>query len=209
MIDLNNLIQKLNQKSGIYFDDYFNIKLKSSTPNLSIYRIEGTSTGLNRFDIPFEKVKVLRWFNDFWIFLEFKQVRFYNSIKKEVEFHLNISLCVFQGEDNNEDKYQLFRAEWDDYQNADELHSQPHWHITSSQALEKTFISYALDFERKDFIELLESEKEKIFDVKKIHFAMNGNWLNDKTNVSKIENEESILKWWIGVINHLRTELDD
>lgn len=209
MVDLYTLIQQLNQKSGIYFEDYFNIKTVSSSPKLLVYRTEGTSYALNRFDIPIEKVKVLKWFNDFWIFLEIKQIKHYNPSKQLLENHLNLSLCVFQGTDIDEEKYQLFRAEWDDYQNDDEIHSQPHWHITSSQALERTFTSYALDFDKKDFVELLESERAKVFDVKKIHFAMNGNWHNNQTNVNRIESEESIIKWWLGVINHLRTELEE
>lgn len=209
MIDLKILIQEFNIKSGLYFDDHFNIKEIGSTPKLTSYRIEGTSFALNRFDIPIEKVKVLRWFNNFWIFLEIKQLRNYNHLKKALEQHLSISLSVFQGEDVDDEKYQLFRAEWDDYENHDEIHAQPHWHITSSQALERTFSSYATDFEKKDFIDLLESEKEKVFDVKKIHFAMNGNWQNNKGNVSKIESVEDVLKWWLGLLNHLRVEIED
>ncbi|OJV37695.1 MAG: hypothetical protein BGO33_03155 [Bacteroidia bacterium 43-41] len=208
MIDLDKLTAELNSKSGIYFDDFFNIKEVRKTSRMITYRNEGTSLALNRFDTPQEKVKVLKWFDDYWIFLELRGISNINETIKKLENHINISLCVFQGETSDEDKYQLFRAEWDDFCNPDEIHSQPHWHITSSQALEKTFVSYAIGFDKKDFVDLLENEKQRVFDVKKIHFAMNGNWSNSETNIHKIDSEEKVLKWWFGILNHIRTELD-
>ena len=205
MIDLGKLVAELNSKSGIYFDGFFNIKEVKRTSNVIAYRNEGTSFALNRFETPQEKVKVLQWFDDYWIFLE---LRGFRSINENIEKHINISLCVFQGEASDEDKYQLFRAEWDDFCNPDEIHSQPHWHITSSQALEKTFVSYAIDLDKKDFVDLLENEKQRVFDVKRIHFAMNGNWSNSETNIHKIDSEEKVLRWWFGILNHIRIELD-
>lgn len=208
MIDLDKIITELNSKSAIYFDGFFNIKKVKTTSRVIAYRNEGSSLALNRFDIPQEKVKVLKWFNDYWIFIEIKSINNINEATRKLDNHISISLCIFQGEVSDEDKYQLFRAEWDDFSNESELHSQPHWHITSSQALEKTFVSYALDFERKDFVDLLESEKQRVVDVKKIHFAMNGNWSNSETNIHKIDSEDKVLKWWFGILNHIRTELD-
>lgn len=208
MIDLNKLVLAINKKSGIYFGDYFNLKENKVTPKMIVYRNEGTSIALNRFDIPKEKVKVLRWFENFWASIEIKGLRIINESTKKLENHISISFCVFQGESSDEDKYQLFRAEWDDFCNDSEIHSQPHWHITSDQALENTFISYAIELDKKDFIDLLESEKQNVFDVKTIHFAMNGNWANAETNIHRIDNEEKILRWWFGLLNHLRTELD-
>lgn len=208
MIDLNKLTKELNKKSGFYFDGFFNLKEVKKTSKMIAYRNEGTSSALNRFDIPYEEVKVLKWFKNYWTFLEIKGINIINEITNKIENHISISLCVFQGEDSDKEKYQLFRAEWDDFNNESEIHSQPHWHITSNQALEKTFTSYAIDFDKKDFIDLLESEKQRIFDVKDIHFAMNGNWSNSETNIHKIDNEEKVLKWWFGVLNHIRTELD-
>lgn len=208
MIDLEKLTTELNSKSGIYFEDFFNIKEVMKTSNIRIYRNEGTSSALNRFDIPQEKVKVLKWFDDYWIFLELRSISNINENKNNIENHINISLSVFQGDASDEEKYQLFRAEWDDFCNPEEIHSQPHWHITSSQALEKMLVSYAIDFEKKDFIDLLENEKQRVFDVKKIHFAMNGNWSSSETNIHKIDSEEKVLRWWFGILHHIRTELD-
>jgi hypothetical protein len=60
----------------------------------------------------------------------------------------------------------------------------------------------------KTVISLLEQEKEKIIDVKRIHFAMNGNWHNNGRHTHKIDNEQQIVKWLQGVLSHLRTELE-
>ncbi|MDR0566814.1 MAG: hypothetical protein LBG47_07260 [Prevotellaceae bacterium] len=107
-----------------------------------------------------------------------------------------------------EEKQQLFRAEWDSYSNPEEKHPQPHWHITSSQAIEKTLREYANDFEQYDFASLLEAEKGKIIDVKRIHFAMNGNWHSDGCHIHNLNNEQQMVKWLQGVLSHLRTELE-
>ena len=75
MIDLGKLVAELNSKSGIYFDGFFNIKEVKRTSNVIAYRNEGTSFALNRFETPQEKVKVLKWFDDYWIFLELRGFR--------------------------------------------------------------------------------------------------------------------------------------
>ena len=173
------------------------------------YIIKGESSALNRFDNPQELVSVLKWFNDFWVFLEikFKKEEKIGS-KKESLINTCISLSVFQGEDGDKEKNQLFRAEWDDYNNSDENHAQPHWHITSSQAIENTFAKYADAFDKQDFIELLESEKQKVLDVKKIHFAMSADWqAKNGEHLHKMEDEQQIVNWLQGMLTYLRFEL--
>lgn len=210
MIDPQKLITKINIGCKSLFYNNFKIKPFTGHYNRSFYRIEGTSNALNRFEIPYEPVRVLHWFADFWLFLEIKFFRsdVVQNRKKIKQIHTYISLVVFQGEDNDNMKYQLFRAEWDDYLNPNEKHSQPHWHITSNQAIERTFEEYSNHFDNGDFISLLEQEKKKVLDVKKIHFAINGNWQNDETHIHKIDDEIKIVKWFQGILLHLRTELE-
>ena len=129
--------------------------------------------------------------------------------KQETIIHTNISLSVYEGEDSDDRKIQLFRAEWDDMNNPNEKHSQPHWHITSSQAIEKTFEEYSNHFDNGDFISLLEKEKSKLLDVKRIHFAMNGNWQENQTHIHTIKNSEQVSKWLKGLISHIRLELEN
>jgi hypothetical protein len=98
---------------------------------------------------------------------------------------------------------------YNDMNNINEKHSQPHWHITSSQAIEKTFEEYSNNFDNGDFISLLEKEKEKLVDVKKIHFAMNGNWQNNQPHIHKISDSQQVAKWLKGLLSHIRLELEE
>ena len=82
------------------------------------------------------------------------------------------------------------------------------WHITSSQAVEKTFEEYSTYFDNGDFISLLEDQRSTFFDVKKIHFAMNGNWQYNQTHIHTISNSEQVSKWLKGLLNHIRVELE-
>lgn len=210
MIDPQKLIDSINNECKNLFYNKFILKPFSGHYNISTYRIEGNSNGLNRFDTPFEPVRILEWFGDFWIFLEIKFIsNQYKEKRKTIkDIHTYISLSIFQGEDEDDDKFQLFRAEWDDFNNPNEKHSQPHWHITSNQALEKTFEEYSNHFDNGDFISLLEEQKQKVIDIKGIHFAMNGNWQSNETHIHKIDDIQKIIKWLQGMLKHLRTELE-
>jgi hypothetical protein len=200
------LIDDINRNCKISIDKAFHL----ARNNAFRYAIEGTSFAVNRFERPPESVKVLKWFNDFWLFLEIKFFMENKEVKRKIAPQTNtlISLSVFQGQDADNEKYQLFRAEWDDYNNLDEKHAQPHWHITSNQAIENTFDKYADAFDKQDFLQLLETEKQKVVDVKKIHFAMNGNWQAGTNHIHQINDEQQIVNWLQGLLAHIRTELD-
>jgi hypothetical protein len=187
----------------------FNLKPADTYNNKLIYVIQGTSDAINRFDYPQESVKVLNWFDNFWLYIEFQFVFINKKVGRtnNTEMTTHISLSVFQDTDN--EKYQLFRAEWDNYNDENQQHAQPHWHITSSQAIENSFVKYTDTFEKQEFIDLLQSEKQKIFPVKKIHFAMNGDWQNNNNHIHRIENEQQVANWLQGVLAHIRTELSN
>lgn len=209
MIDFLGIIEKLNNELNVYFDDNFRLIYKKGHHDIYVYRIEGNSYALNREDD--EPVKVLKWFNDIWLFFEIKFIveKSKDGNKNIVKTHTNISLSVYQGDDYDEKKNQLFRAEWDDMNNPLEKHSQPHWHITSSQAIEKTFEEYSNHLDDGDFVSLLAVEKSKIIDVKRIHFAMNGNWYENQTHIHTIQNADQVSKWLKGLLSHIRTELSE
>lgn len=209
MIDFLGIVEKINKECKMLFIENFKLIPSKGHYNIFVYRIEGSSYALNRYDL--EPVKVLKWFGKFWLYLEVKFIveESKKGNKTVQNIHTNISLSVYEGEESDERKIQLFRAEWDDMNNVNEKHSQPHWHITSSQALEKTFEEYSNHFDDGGFIALLEQEKLKLFDVKKIHFAMNGNWQDDQTHVHFINNSEKVSKWLKGLLSHIRIELED
>jgi len=212
MMNPEKLIGLLNEncKKAISKEFYLR-KIKNTQNNKFCYILDGISCAVNWLGISSEEVKVLYWFDDFWLYfaIEFEAKNKKEGRKTITETTLKISLSVFQGENSDNEKYQLFRAEWDDYNDPNASHAQPHWHITSSQAIENSINKYTETFEQQDFINLLESEKQKVFDVTKIHFAMNGNWHNENSHIHKIENEQQIVNWVQGVLHHLRTELNN
>jgi hypothetical protein len=205
----DNLIDQINKACKKSISNDFRLIIKDNFHNVRRFVIEGKSIAINRFDIPQESVNVLKWFNDMWLYLEVKFKAEQKKINKKVFIQENysVSLSVYQGHDLDKQKYQLFRAEWDDF-NHEEKHAQPHWHITSNQALESSFIKYSETFEKQDYIELLKSEKQKICEVRNLHFAMNGNWQNNLTHIHRIESEKQLVDWILGLLSHIRTELE-
>ena len=209
MSDYLGIIEKINKECKFLFLENFKLNPTIGHHNIYVFKIEGTSFAINRYDS--EPVKVLRWFNDFWVYLE---VRFINEKSKDGNkkinlIHTYISLSIYQGKDDDQRKNQLFRAEWDDLNNLEEKHSQPHWHITSSQAIERTMEEYSNHFDNGDFVSLFDEVNSSIFDVKKIHFAMNGNWQENKSHVHQIKNSEQVSTWLKGLLTHIRIELEE
>lgn len=209
MSDYLGIVERINNDCKSLFIENFKLKPSTGDYNIYAFRIEGASFAINRYDL--QPVKVLKWFNEFWVYLEVKFIKEKSKNgNKQIEIiHTNISLSIYQGSDDDNRKVQLFRAEWDDLNNSNERHSQPHWHITSSQAIEKTMEEYSNHFDNGDFMSLLEEMNSNIFDVKKIHFAMNGNWQENQTHVHSVKNAEQVSKWLQGLLTHIRTELED
>jgi hypothetical protein len=209
MSDFLEMVEKINKDCKVLFVGNFKLIPSKSHHNLYVYSIEGNSVALNRYDS--EPVKVLSWFGKFWLYLELKFIVEKSKIAKKhiTTTHTNISLSVYEGDEIDEKKIQLFRAEWDDMNNPNEKHSQPHWHITSSQAIEKTFEEYSTHFDNGEFINLLSNVRSKIFDVKRIHFAMNGNWQDSQPHIHAIKNSDQVSKWLKGLLSHIRLELEE
>ena len=207
-----DLIKCINKSCKKSINPAFNLSPTDSNPKLRHFIIDGRSCAVNNRE---EKVKVLKWFDlessdlersdTFWLFLEIK----FGYIGNKNETEINISLSVFQGEDKIDEKYQLFRAEWDDYNNPDEKHAQPHWHITSNQANENTFEEHVSVSSESEFVRDFGNEKQKVLDVKKIHFAMNADWQQEKGDyIHKVEDEQQIVRWLQGMLNYIRTEIE-
>ncbi|MFV8359069.1 hypothetical protein [Flavobacterium sp. LS1P3] len=197
MLNKSNLISEINKHCKILFTESSFILSPSSANRFKITG-DNTSKAINNYNNSLEEINVIKWFGDFWIYI----------IIKFEDQNTFISLSVFQGLGNDNRKNQLFRAEWDDYNNASEKHPQPHWHITSNQAIENTFDEYANSFQEEGFMAILKEEKSKIIDVNRIHFAMNGNWINDEKDVHVLNNELKIVKWFQGLLAHIKVQLE-
>lgn len=196
-MDSKKLISEINKTCKNYFTES-SFYLEQKVGDYFISKGNNISKAINHYNNILEEVSVVKWFSDYWVYLT---IKFIGSTTF-------ISLSIFQGELVDNKKNQLFRAEWDDYNNEAENHPQPHWHITSNLAIENTFEEYSQVFEKDDFISTLKQQKSNIVDTNKMHFAMCGNWINGDSHVHSLDDEEKIIKWFEGLFLHIKTQLE-
>lgn len=206
MLDVDKIIDAINKAlQPFYTKGEGGRFILFPNKSLKVFRlrpIEGCSDAYNDYGNDSEKVNVVKWFSDYWLFVE---IRFGDSKG------ICITLSVFQGEESDSSKNQLFRAEWDDYQDGSALHPQPHWHFLSNKSVEKSvssFAEFAPDNINITFDQLLNEEKSKIIDLSKFHFAMNGDWNNTSVHIHSVNNENSLAQWFGGLLAYLKTELE-
>lgn len=211
--DYNSLILDLNEKCKLIVGNDFQLKqYRSDSHKLLIFNNTGSFKAINRLDGNTDsEVDVFHWFSNYYLYVEVKFV-FDNRVPKGkrkadiVITQCSISISVFKS--LSKKIIQLFRAEWDEYDNEQACHPQPHWHITSDTSVANTFNEYAKEFGEDGFMALLEPEKEQIASLKKFHFAMKGKWEDDMTHSTSIESSKQVSNWFSGLLNSIRTELE-
>lgn len=211
--DHDNLITALNNKCKLIIGDGFILKRSNGDGHrIIMYNNIGHLKAVNRLDgSAASEVDVYNWFGCYYLYVEVKFV-FAPKVprgKRTAKFVVNqcsISISVFKLLDKK--FIQLFRAEWDDFEDNHSPHPQPHWHITSDTSVANTFDEYAREFGEDGFMNILNSEKEQISSLNKFHFAMKGKWEEDMTHSMSIESSEQVSNWFAGLLNSIRTELE-
>lgn len=202
MLDVKNVIQAINKALEPFFikgeGGYFSLSQHKSSHILRLKITEDCSDAYDDYGNGGDSVKVVRWFNDYWLFVE---IKFHNPKG------ILITLSIFQGDETDSSKNQLFRAEWDDYDDGNMNHPQPHWHFLSNKSIENTVSSFAEITSDDTFETLLSEEKSKIIDLSKFHFAMNGDWNNTSVHIHSVNNEATLSQWFGGLLAYLKTEL--
>jgi len=195
------IIDEINKTCKNFFPESF-FKLEQKADNRFIIFGNNLSKAINNYNNIQEEVNVIKWFNDFWVYID---IRFEKSEPIPNTF---ISLSVFQGDYSDDKKIQLFRAEWDNFDN-NETHPQPHWHIYPNYSFEKTFDEFLeMTDEGGSFAADLNKEKSKIIDLKRIHFAMNGTWNAKGTHIHRITDENAVINWFQGLLDHIKSQLE-
>jgi hypothetical protein len=229
---MNTLIRKLNEIGQDYFNESI-FKLRQK--NITTWIIDGKNCAVNYYNNDAPVVKVLKWFDDFWLFLEIRFIKVNkNEYKKPKEkdkrdefinllktqfikfnddfFQIFFSLSIFQGSIDNNNKIQLFRAEWDNWESLSDRHPQPHWHIyPTHKYVEGNYRELIKKYEKgeEDFNSFLQDKNfPEIINLKRFHFAMNGQWSENKPDVHKINVENDLLNWFSGVLNHIKKQLE-
>lgn len=201
MLKAINIIKAINKalEPFLIMDSRGSFVLELSESN-NIYRLrpsEFKSTAIDNYRNDQRNVSVERWFNDYWIFIEIIFLN-YKGIR--------ISISLFQGEANDLEKNQLFRAEWDDYGDETMTHPQPHWHFLPNRKIEKTVDRFAEMISEGDTFQQLLEENE-IIDLSNFHFAMNGDWSNSSKYIHTINSEKELSNWFGGFFAYLKQEL--
>lgn len=203
MLNPTNVIKAINKATEPFLMESgspFCLSRQTSDHILRLTINGSVSTAYNNYGNDGELVRVVKWFDDFWLFVE---IQFLGLVGTK------ISLSIFQGEDSNPNKTQLFRAEWDDYGDGKNAHPQPHWHFLTNKLVENSAKEFAgLLSEMETFEEYLNEEINKIVDLSKFHFAMNGDWVNSKLHTHQINSEKMLASWFGGLLAYLKTELE-
>ena len=162
---------------------------------------QGTRNALNRMGSVPAYVKATHWFDSFWFYINIKILKDGDNAT-ELPF-ASVSFL----EEQDTDIKQLFRADWDNYQQNE--HPQPHWHLYSLED-RQSFESLESDdvFDDDNPFAELEGELDAV-DIPKMHFAMAGNWdEGDRTDMIKRFKTEEILAQWLNrLFDHVRREL--
>ena len=205
MLNVRNVIQAINKALEPFFikgeGGYFSLSPHKSSNAFRLKINQDCSDAYDDYGNSGDSVKVVKWFSDYWLFVE-------------IQFHhpkgVLITLSVFQGEESDSLKNQLFRAEWDDYEDRNMNHPQPHWHFVRNKSIENTVSSFAeiaSDDIKDTFEEVLKEEKGKTIDLSKFHFAMNGDWNNTSVYIHAVNDENNLAQWFGGLLAYLKTEL--
>ncbi len=205
MLNISNVIKAINKSLEPFFikgqgGSFFLTRQKAQN-TFSLGISDNVSDAYDSYGNVGKNIKVVKWFNNFWLFVE---------ILFRKPDGVIVTLSIFQGEETDQFKVQLFRAEWDDYGDGSSDHAQPHWHLLTNKAIENTVSSFAeITPEIKDtFDEVLNEERSKVIDLSKFHFAMNGDWTNGKLHVHRISEEKILANWFGGLLGYLKTELE-
>lgn len=191
--DLNGVFQLVLRKS---------VYLTEKKPGLFVACCQDSSVAINNRKNNKSQVSVINWFSNFWVYFELK---FINK-------NIFLSLSVFQGESSDTTKNQLFRAEWDNYDNNEE-HPQPHWHIYPVKYENKTYEDFEAFMEISNdptFSEIVSSNITPLINISRFHFALNGNWYENGGHIvnCKFEESKKLSRWLSGLLIHVKSQLD-
>ncbi|MCI0515777.1 hypothetical protein L0128_21395 [candidate division KSB1 bacterium] len=202
MFHPDKAISEINKSCKNYFSES-SFRLIQQRGERYIISGDYLSKAVNNYRNTEEEVKVIKWFADFWLYIEIRFEKSAESIPSTF-----ISLSVFQGDDTDLIKKQLFRAEWDNFDD-DDTHPQPHWHIFPVIPSIKSFSEFieTVDADRP-FSKIIDDVKSRRIDLTRIHFAMNGQWSTNGSHFHKIRDENTMKYWFQGLLGHIKSQLE-
>lgn len=227
---MNELVRKIIAEIARHFENS-TFQLYESSYNKFVINGNYLSKATNINKNGKFPVNTLNWFEDFWVYFEIKFSKVeLESFSKKTEresyelrlrennvkiandyYNINVTLSIFQGEESDDHKTQLFRAEWDNYD--DNLnHPQPHWQINPFKYSSKTYETFEewiglADEETFESTLASDTKNSELIKINKFHFAMSGQWAENKNHIHKINNEPVLLNWLNGMLAHIKDQL--
>ncbi len=202
MIKVEYVLKAVNNVTSVFsLADGNSFALYKHAPKVLRIKIMGNnSLAYNRYPEGGEEVKVVKWFSDFWLFVD---------IQFLTPKGIMISISVFQGDEFDNKKVQLFRIEWDDYEKGDDSHPQPHWHFLTNKLVEDNAKEFAdlLGEEANTLSTFIDETVSRMVDLSKFHFALNADWANSTSHIHPINNEKKLSNWFGGLLGYLKKEL--
>lgn len=202
MLDPDAIAKNITNKAKDYFSNSTFTFIRNGL------RYESTGNALsNAITRDNDSIKVVKWFQNFWIYVDINFQQIPNSKK---DFRIFFSLMVFTGRDDDPRKIPLFRAEWDSYDN-NEHHPQPHWHFyvdSEKRTMIQNFNDMLAGDSTPGFIDLLQEEISPKAKLNQFHFAMNALWHKNSGHIHKIDNNDDFTQWFIGLIGHIKHQLE-
>ncbi len=202
---MDKTISSLIKIGKNYFGESFSLIPKN---NVFLSSNDNPSAAINVRKNTKLPIKVINWFDDIWIYIE---IKFIPNPQNRLFPNTFFSLSVFQGTVDDNEKTQLFRAEWDNYPKKDNTHSQPHWHIYPHKYKTKTHQDFEdfIEFTEKDddFLSFKNNDKDLV-EINKFHFAMNGQWSQNMSDIHSITEMNDLTNWFSGLLNHIKRELE-
>ncbi|MEA2095955.1 MAG: hypothetical protein U9P73_04585 [Candidatus Cloacimonadota bacterium] len=201
---MDRIIAELTKVGKDYFGNSFHF---NQSTYFFIAKSDFMSSAINNRKNDAQKINAINWFDDLWLFIEIKFIQ--KVSKKRIIPNIFFSLSVFQGEISDEKKLQLFRADWDNYDESNDKHPQPHWHIYSKKddVIAENF-NEEIEQAENPFNEFIEDGRNKVLNTDRFHFAMNGQWSDNNTDVHSISVDSDLINWFKGLLNHLKKELE-
>jgi hypothetical protein len=201
---MDKIILELTKIGKDYFGRSFSFH---QNMNVFVAKSDNMSFAINNWKSDALQVNVINWFDDLWLYIE---IKFIPKIDRKIIIpNIIFTLSVFQGQASDDRKLQHFRAEWDNYDEQSDKHAQPHWHIYSQKEIfSSEDFNKEVESEENLFNEYIEDNANKIINTDRFHFAMNGQWSENKSDVHSVSIESDLINWFRGLLNHLKKELE-
>jgi len=201
MYNPQKIVNEINRRSKIYFQES---TFQLNRVGYSEFVVSGDflTKAINNYKNTQEEIKVLKWFDNYWIYVNLK-FDIQDNVTKTF-----FSLSVFQGDQSDDVKTHLLRAEWDNFEN-NMIHPQPHWHIYSSDRFNRPYDQFKEMIKEGDgFQNTLDNAKSNEINLKRIHFAMNGDWSNKGGHIHTMNSESVVVNWFHGLLDHIKSQLE-